>query len=144
MKTLLVDPPSKGLCSEQDTGRAEEARRPLQSPQDTESRVVSATLSARATPTALVSRSEQWDRPRDRVCGVIPAKANTSPDRKVVPYERPPHALLLATEMGGFLSVIRLRVRASPREPLSYRMGEGQGEGSKAATSQSAVEPLFL
>src|SRR5712692_1740257 len=40
-----------------------------------------------------------------------------------MPYAMATARTIARHEMGGFLSVIRLRVRASPREPLSYEMG---------------------
>ena len=51
-------------------------------------------------------------------------KANTSPDRKVVPYTIATPCATALHEIPEFLSFIWHRVRASAGEPLSYK-GEG-------------------
>jgi len=43
-------------------------------------------------------------------------------------------------EMGGFLSVIRLRVRASPRESLSYGMGGALAGDSHVRIGQKSLD----
>lgn len=122
MKTLLLTHPVKD-CAPSKT--LVELRSQIPTPIATrhEGRVVSATQSARATPTAPVnSASRGWA--TGWICGVIPAKANASPDTKVLLYAMPTARTIARHGMGGFLSVIRLRVQASARIPLSYVWGE--------------------
>jgi len=109
MKALLFTQPVKDCAPSQ---TLVELRSQTPTPMATryESRVVSATLSARATPTAPVSRASRV-KATSSVCGVIPAKANASPDRKVVPYTIATPRRIARHPMDRFLSVIRLRVR---------------------------------
>jgi hypothetical protein len=66
---------------------------------------------------------------------VIPAKANISPDTKVMPYAMATARPIARHGMGGFLSVIGRRIRVSPREPLSYRGGGMEVTGSELSSS---------